>query len=331
VLDLRLLHQAVTLARYRNYARAAQALHMTQPALSRSIAGLETRVGEKLFNRTPRGVEVTAYGEMLLARGRVLLDGAAEVEREFKLMRGLEVGELRVGVGPYPAVMSVGTAIGRLAATHPALHIQVMEEDLRATVDALLVGKLDLAVFELSIVAGETRLATEALPPHRGFFYCRAGHALLSEKDVTIDRILAHPFVGTRIAPRAARDFLALAKIGTIDGDTGDYLPPIKVESIQMAKDIVLAGEAVSMAPIACLAEEIAAGTLAVLGARPAWMQTGYGLVWLRDIPLSPAAEAFRKSIWRVEKEIAAREARSDGTKPARALATNRRAALRPS
>jgi DNA-binding transcriptional LysR family regulator len=331
VLDLRLLHQAVTLARFRNYARAAQALHMTQPALSRSIAGLETRLGEKLFNRTPRGVDVTAFGEMLLARGRVLLEGAAEVEREFKLMRGLEIGELRVGVGPYPAMMSVGTAIGRLMATHPALHVQVIEEDLRATVDALLEGKLDLAVLELSIVAGETRLSTEALPPHKGYFFCRAGHPLLRVKDLTIDRILSFPFVGPRIAPRAARDFLALAKIGTIESDTGDYLPPIKVESIQMAKDVVLASDAVSMAPIACVAEEIAAGTLAVLGTRPAWMQTGYGIAWLRDGALSPASEAFRQAIWSVEREIVARESRANGAKQARVLTPNRRTALRAS
>ncbi len=304
---------------------------MTQPALSRSIAGLEERVGEKLFNRTPRGVDVTAFGEMLLTRSHTLLEGAAEVEREFKLMRGLEIGELRVGVGPYPALMSVGTAIGRLAAAHPALHIQVIEEDLRATVDALLHGKLDLAVIELSIVAGETRLATEALPPHKGYFFCRAGHPLLGEKDVTVDRILSYPFVGTRLPPRAARDFLALAKIGTIDADTGDYLPPIKVESIQMAKDIVLAGDTVSMAPIACVAEEIAAGTLAVLGTRPEWMQTGYGLTWLRDGALTPAAEAFRQAIWSVEQEIAARESRSNGAKPPRVIATSRRTALRPS
>jgi DNA-binding transcriptional LysR family regulator len=320
VLDLRLLHQAVTLARYQNYARAAQALHVSQPALSRSIAGLEARLGEKLFNRTSRGVEVTAFGDMLLARGRALLAGAAEVERDFKLMRGLEIGELRVGAGPYPAQMSVGTAIGRLTASYPSLHIELVTDDVRATIDALLGGRLDLAVIELSIVAGETRLATETLPPHKGFFYCRAGHPLLAMKDLTIEQILKYPFAGTRIVPRAARDFLALAKIGTIDADTGDYIPPINVDSIQMAKDIALASDAVSMAPIACLAAEIAIGTLVVLGARPAWMQTGYGLVWLRDIALSPAVEAFRKAMWSVEEEISATEVTANEVHQARTM-----------
>jgi DNA-binding transcriptional LysR family regulator len=70
VLDLRLLHQALVLEHHRNFARAAEALNLTQPALSRSIAGLEAALGERLFDRTPQGVEPTAFGRMLLARAR---------------------------------------------------------------------------------------------------------------------------------------------------------------------------------------------------------------------------------------------------------------------
>jgi DNA-binding transcriptional LysR family regulator len=269
-------------------------------------------------------VEITAFGELPLLRGRALLDGAADVEREFTRMQGLEIGELRIGAGPYPAQMSVGAAVGRLASLHPSLRIEVMADDLRAIVDALLVGRLDLAVIELSIVAGETRVATESLPPHPGYFYCRAGHPLLSEKNPVIERILKYPLVGPRIVPRAARDFLALAKVGVIDPDTGDYLPPIKVDSIRMAKDIVLASNAVAMAPLAVLTEEIAAGNLVALPARPAWMQTGYGFVWARDTVLSPAAEAFRQAVWSVEKEIAVEERRANGADNVRSLPSNR-------
>jgi DNA-binding transcriptional LysR family regulator len=313
VLDLRLLHQAITLASYRNYARAAQALHLTQPALSRSIAGLEQRLGEKLFNRTSRGVEPTAFGALLLARSQALLDGATNIEREFKMMRGLELGELRVGSGAYPAQMSVGKAIGRMLNRHPRLRIEVMADDLRLIIGAVLAGQLDLAVIELTLVSGEARLATEALPPHPGHFYCRAGHPLLAGPDPSLRQILEFPFAGTRMPPRVARDFLELAKDGTIDRDTGDYLPPIKVDSMRMVKDIVLASDAVAAAPLVFIAEEIAMGTLVPLAARVAWMQTGYGFVQLRDATLSPAAEAFKEAVWIEESQIAAAEKRTNG------------------
>jgi DNA-binding transcriptional LysR family regulator len=133
------------------------------------------------------------------------------------------------------------------------------------------------------------------------------------------------------MTPRVARDFFALAKVGIIDRDTGDYLPPIKVDSIRMAKDVVLASDAVGVAPVAFLAEEIAAGKLVALRPRAAWMQTGYGFAWLRDTALSPAAEAFRQAVWSVEREISAREAGTDGAdavrlaSPGRATGSRRR------
>ncbi len=320
MLDLRLLHQALALARHRNFARAAAALHMTQPALSRSIAGLEAALGEKLFNRTQQGVEPTSFGQMLLARARVLLDDATELERDFKLMRGLDIGELRVGAGAYPAELSIGRAAGLLMSRHPKLRIDVTITDLRTIVAAVIDRKLDLAVIELSLVEGETRIASEALPRHPAHFYCRAGHPLAAEMTLTIERILAFPFAGTRMPRRVAESFLQIAKAGAIDPDSGDYLPPIKVDSIRVAKDVVMQSDAVGAAPLSMIAAEVRSGQLVALALRLPWMSTGYGFIYLRDRMLSPAAEAFMTEVRHIETELAAEpQALTASFKPRRA------------
>ncbi|MCX7892072.1 MAG: LysR family transcriptional regulator [Burkholderiales bacterium] len=337
MLDLRLLHQAATLARYRNFARAAAALHITQPALSRNIASLEGALGEKLFHRSRQGVEPTAFGELLLARGRALLEDATALEREFRRMRGLEVGEVRVGAGPYPAELSVGEAVGRLLDRHPRLRVDVTVGDLRELGAALLEGKLDLVVAELSLAEGEPRIATEPLPAHAGVFYCRAGHPLLAEPAPALERVLAFPYAGTRLPPRIAKAFLALAKAGAIDPSTGDYLPPVKVDSIRTAREVVLASDAVSAAPLPLIAAEIDAGRLAALPLRLPWLKTGYGLVYLRDRPLSPAAEALAAEVRRVEAELVAETDRlqpvpapARGARTARKLPSRRASARSP-
>ena len=102
---------------------------MSQPALSRSIAGLEAALGIQLFNRTRQGVEPTAFGERLLARGSTLLTDAAELERELSLMQGLELGALRVGAGPYPAEVSVGPALARISMRYPRLRVELTTGD----------------------------------------------------------------------------------------------------------------------------------------------------------------------------------------------------------
>ena len=100
--ELRLLRHALALARYRNFARAAEALHLTQPSLSRSIAVLEKDLGVRLFDRSKSGVRPTAYGELLLQRGAALVGGEDELRREIQLLAGLETGTLCIGAGPYP-------------------------------------------------------------------------------------------------------------------------------------------------------------------------------------------------------------------------------------
>lgn len=310
MIDLKLLRQAMVLAKHRNFARAAEALHVTQPALSRSIAGLEAAVGEKLFNRTKQGVEPTAFGELLLARGGSLLDGARELERSIALMRGLEVGELRVGAGPYPAELSVGEAVGRLLSRHPKLRIEVSTTDLRALADGVLRRVFDLAVVDVGMSEGETELAFDPLPERSVQFFCRAGHPLLAEPTPGLERILQFPYVGPRLPTRVARSFFALAKVGAIDADTGDYLPPVRAETLQMVKQVVMASDAVGAAPRSAIARELEAGQLAALSWSAPWLRLRYGFLYRRDRMLSPAAEAFVAEVRAIEARIAAEEQR---------------------
>ncbi len=308
MLDLKLLQQALSLAKHRNFARAAESLHMTQPALSRSIAGLEAALGEKLFNRTPQGVDPTAFGVMLLSRAERLLGDAREIERDFTLLRGLDIGELHVGVGVYPAELSVGPALGDLMRQHPALHVNVVLDDLRRLIDGVRERRLDLAVVELSLVDGDARFATEALPTHPGVFFCRTGHPLAAERHLTIEHIVAFPFAGPRLPKRVAMSYFRAAKAGSIDPESSDYLPPVKVDSVRLAKEVVLRSDAVAIATLPLIAAEVEAGRIQALPLQLPWMHTAYGFVFLRDRGLSPAAQAFMAAVRTVEDELVARE-----------------------
>ena len=318
MLDLKHLHYATTLARHRNYARAAEALDMSQPALSRSISGLEAALGVQLFNRTRRGVEPTAFGERLLARGEVLLTSAAELERELKLMQGLEIGVLRVGAGTYPADMCVGPAIGRLAKEHPRLRIELETGHWRVMLQQVLAAKIDLAVVELSVAEQDPRLVTQPLPGHAATFFCRSGHPLLAEKAPTLERVFEFPLACTKLPARVAEMFYRLAPAGSIDPDTGDYLPPIMVDSIALAKAVVLSSDAVALSPLVLIAAEVRSGHLVTLPFRQPWLHTDYGFVYLRDRALSPATQAFMAEIEAVELELVDTERHLHARAPAR-------------
>ena len=91
-LNLNQLRHLLALDRHRNFARAAEELGLTQPALTRSLQMLERIIGARLFDRDRSHVEPTAVGARLIAHARPLLDQAHEVEQDIRQLLGVEVG-----------------------------------------------------------------------------------------------------------------------------------------------------------------------------------------------------------------------------------------------
>ena len=165
MIELRLIRHTLALARFRNYARAAQSLHLTQPTMTRSIAALERAVGVRLFDRGPNGVEPTAFGNILLERGARVLAGEADLRREIQLLAGLDVGRLAVSAAPFPFEISVGAAVAPLIAAHPRLKVRALLADPREVVRDVLARSADVV---WSMCSSSEVRRTWSLSPCRG-------------------------------------------------------------------------------------------------------------------------------------------------------------------
>jgi DNA-binding transcriptional LysR family regulator len=128
-IHVKLLQCALALAEHKNFRRAAQARHISQPSLSRYIQELERLVGTRLFEREAGGVIPTDAGKMFLEHAREVVARSADLEREMDLLRGLEKGELRIGAGTYPSVMLVDKSVTRLMRDHPAVRLYIQIEN----------------------------------------------------------------------------------------------------------------------------------------------------------------------------------------------------------
>ncbi|WP_226353306.1 LysR family transcriptional regulator [Pseudonocardia sp. ICBG601] len=145
-MEARHLRYAQALAEHRHFGRAAAALGIAQPPLSSQIAALEREVGERLFDRTPKGVFPTAAGTAFLARARSALDemGGAVVDAG-RAARG-ETGRLRLGfigsalLAPLPGCSAGSSAPGRTSGSRHS------RREPRRGVAGLLAGELDVAV-----------------------------------------------------------------------------------------------------------------------------------------------------------------------------------------
>ncbi|MDB5871480.1 MAG: hypothetical protein JWQ07_922 [Ramlibacter sp.] len=160
-MNLRHLRAFAAIADLGGFARAAPALHLSQPALSRQIHALEEQLGVPLFDRVGRGVQLTSEGEDLLLRSRRLL---AEVEALGERARALKTGAtgiLRVGATPQVIENLLAKFIVRHKRLHPGVEVHLVEDGGEHMAERLEHGDIHLAC----LPAGDSRFKSRLLAP----------------------------------------------------------------------------------------------------------------------------------------------------------------------
>lgn len=302
--ELRQLRHVLAIDRHRNFARAAEELALTQPALTRSLQSLERDLGARLFDRDRTRVEPTPIGERLIERAQLLLNQARDLEQDLAQILGLEAGLLRLGAGPYPAELSVGAALGRLVRQHPRLLVDFAISDWPRLTSRVASGDIELAVAETSLALEDERLTVEALPRHQIQLFCRSGHPLAGRTSVTLAEARNFPLVGTAIPPylsglaaKGRRGLRANLPEGTTSSE-------IRVDSFAMILPIVLASDAIGGAAPSQIRGPLDRGEVVLLPLDLPWLQTRYGIIRLANRTPSPGAAAFIEILREVEAGI---------------------------
>jgi DNA-binding transcriptional LysR family regulator len=163
--DLRVLLSVIDAG---SMGKAARRLATSQPAISRSIAELESALGVRLLDRTPQGIEPTDYGRALLRRGISVFDELTQGIKDIRFIADPTSGELRIGASIAIAAGFVSTVINRLYRRFPGLSFQVLSTDTATASRALLDRHVDVAVVHVIEPLPEELLDAETLlqDPH---------------------------------------------------------------------------------------------------------------------------------------------------------------------
>ena len=142
----KLLHQFRVVAELKNITAASDILHISQPALTKNIKKLEQQFDVKLFERLPRGMQLTAYGEQLLKRvGRIEMEYHYAREELNALKSGVSA-KLRVGAGPIWGLAYMPHVLDRLYQEFPGLQMILKAGTTQELIPQLMNGELDLAL-----------------------------------------------------------------------------------------------------------------------------------------------------------------------------------------
>lgn len=145
-MELRNLEYFVAVADEGSFTRAAARLYVTQPTVSSQIQALERELGEPLFDRLPRSIELSDGGRLLLPYARQCLAAAEDAKAEFSARSGLVRGELRLGTGGGVENGAVPATLGAFHEKHPGVDVELVEATSAPLVDLVLSGRLHAAV-----------------------------------------------------------------------------------------------------------------------------------------------------------------------------------------
>jgi DNA-binding transcriptional LysR family regulator len=298
-LELRPLRHLLAIVEHGSLGRAAAALNMTQPALSRSLQALEEKVGTALLLRSASGVMPTAEGLMLIEAARKMIHAADELERQLDRRRVPGAGQVSFGVGAYAHDMIVADALARFVDAFPLLRVRVAVHDWEGLPQRLRAREIEFFVSEFSTMEGEHDLDIEPLRRHQLYFVARRSHPLAGRRGFEIAHLFSYPLIGlVRYPTRGLAPILAARPEEA--ARKGRPLPQVQLGNCTAVKRMLARCDAIAPLPLPAVAEELASGDLAILTSPP-WAVLAYGIVRLKGREPSAAAAVLMDSLREAE------------------------------
>lgn len=196
-MELRELKYFLAVAKAESITKAAEALYVTQPNLSRQMKNLEAELGRQLFERGRRKIMLTEAGKLLKKRAAEILELYGRTEQEIKSPDGTVAGDVRVGGGETRAFRLVAEAAARLNKRHPEVTLHIYSGDGEAIAERLDKGLIDFGIFiEPTDLAGYEHIRLPVTDMW-GIFV-RRDHPLARKQSVTAADLAGEPLIRSR-------------------------------------------------------------------------------------------------------------------------------------
>jgi len=286
-MDLRRLEHLLALAEERHFGRAADRVHLSQPAFSRSIQAIESELDLRLFDREIGDVRPTPAGEFLIERARRLLFDARCLDRDIELFRESGLGDTAIGAGPFPAATLLPSVIAEFRRQYPRIAVRVEVNNWRQLLERLLAEDIEFFVADMRDLPADPALEIRSLGQQHGSLYVRAGHPL-SDRACTLAQAWSFGIATIRL-PEAVK--AALTKLLGLPAGATITLA-LECDDVALLKSVALATDTILASTDAAARGEVESGAMLRLQVRnlpPLYSQMG--VASLRNRTLSPTAQ----------------------------------------
>ena len=289
-MNLNQLRHLIALAEHHSFSKAAEALFLTQPALSRSIQALEQDLDVRLVDRDGKLTTLTAYGELVAARAERILFEARELKRGVELLKEGQLGALSVGFGPTPAAVLMQPFLTHMASHYPRMQLKIARGSVELLVQSLRNESVDIIAVDRRALLTADDLAIGPVATLRGGFLCRSGRPLTALAQIDLAALRQYPVASTPLSDELAR--MLVEQLGP-DAHPARLIN-LNSEDITSLLDLVEGTDTVFFGIFGCARARIAAGRICEIQVQPHFERCGeYALVSLARRSESPAVGLF--------------------------------------
>jgi DNA-binding transcriptional LysR family regulator len=292
-MDIRHLRQILAIRDHGSFAKAAEALNMAQPALSKSMAKLETELRLTIFTRTSTGSELTPMGEMIAERAERVVAATQNLARDAALIAGGDAGAVRLGVTTLLRDTLLPQLLLQLVAAHPRLRLEIEFGTSNRLLPLLHSREIDLVLCSAS---GQSPLTYVEALQAEVIFVSSPTHPLAREGRISIDQFAAFPCAGPNTPRYTASVFLDRP-------NAADTLDAYISNDYEAVMPLVHAGHATLMAPSFLVQKALAAGDLVRLDVD--WTGSiSFGCYTTQAVSFSPVLARITQHAAQVGAEI---------------------------
>ena len=291
-MDLRHLRHFVAVFERKSLSKAADAIPLSQPALTRSVKTLEDRLGVELFQRHARGATPTPAGERLYHHAKSILAECARAQRDALQPVGEIAGMVSIGIGALFATRIFDDMIGRFCRKHPKMRVEVHQGYFEELINLLDLGQIEVAFVNFPLLS---------LPESMEFEPLLAIHTSVF---VSREHVMAK-----RPRPRMVdlRDYLwasvnqphAVEVLDTLFMAEGVAAPrpAVQANSLSLIKSLILSAKFIGLLPDHLFTRELAQGEVIRLDLPATPVARSAGLIMRKEAFHRPVADALAEEI----------------------------------
>ncbi|KOF17451.1 LysR family transcriptional regulator [Ensifer adhaerens] len=290
------LQTFVEVARQKSVMKAAELLHVSQPAVTKTIRELEEVLGVAVFEREGRGIKITRYGEVFLRHAGAALTALRQGLDSVSQERSGDGVPVRIGALPTVSTRIMPRAMSLFLEEDTGARIKIVTGENAVLLEQLRVGDLDLVVGRLAAPEKMTGFSFEHLYSEQVVFAVRAGHPLLSDAQSAFARLGDYPV----LMPTRASIIRPFVEHFLIANGIPGLPNQIETVSDAFGRAFVRTSDAIWIISAGVVASDIEDGTLAVLPIDTSETKGPVGLTMRADsvpsLPLSILMQTIREA-----------------------------------